>query len=120
MQSLFFLNLLQQPLFIIIEAAFIGSFVGEFYRQNNSIKLINFISKFLASWAISSALMLVIASNFDKIKNNKMLLGGLSIFFGFIGQKKTIKYFYKMVVVIFQTLLNMKDKRTWQTLKKRP
>lgn len=89
----FFLNLLPQPTFIIFVSTFAGAFVGEFYREANDRKAcspVKFLSKFLASWLIASATVLLIQALLE-VGRNEVLIG-LSIIFGFMGHKGSIEY----------------------------
>lgn len=92
MNTTFFLDLLAQPTFIIFISTFAGAFVGEFYREANNKKQCNFtifFSKFLISWFTATATILLIHSFFEL--NNEMLIA-LSIIFGIIGHKDSIKF----------------------------
>lgn len=99
----FFLELLAQPTFIIFISTFAGAFVGEFYREANDKKqcsLIKFFSKFLASWITASATILLIQAIFE-VGRNEMLIA-LSIIFGFVGHKDSIKFAKNLIQSKFQ------------------
>ena len=92
MNTIFFLDLLAQPTFIIFVSTFAGAFVGEFYREANNKKtcdIIIFFSKFLISWLTASATILLIQSFFEV--SNEMLIA-LSIIFGIVGHKDSIRF----------------------------
>ena len=98
MSMKFFLELLPQPTFIIFISTFAGAFVGEFYREANDNKVcsfIKFLSKFLASWLTAVATILLIQSAFEIGKNE--ILMAISIMFGFLGHKESVKYAKNMI-----------------------
>lgn len=90
----FIFNLLPQPAFIIFISTFAGAFIREFERQINVSKnktFLKFLSKFLVSWFISAATILIAISFFD-ISSNGNLLIGISIIFGYKGPTDCLEF----------------------------
>lgn len=96
---LFFLfQSLPQSAFIIFISTFVGALAGEFYRENNNkvpCSLFKFLSRFFASWIMAFATILFIQSTFE-INKNEMLIS-ISIFYGFVGHKKTLKFIQELI-----------------------
>lgn len=104
----FFLELLSKPMFIIFISTFAGSFIGELYKEVNSNtknkkqnSFFKILSRFLASWLVSAALMLLFKSFFGINKNE--ILTALSLIFGFMGHKETLKYAKNLINSKFNT-----------------
>lgn len=92
------LQLLPQSIFIIFISTFAGSLGGEFYRETNNktpCSFPKFLSKFLASWLISFATLLFMHSTFG-INNDEILIS-ISIVFGFVGHKDTLKIIRNLI-----------------------
>ena len=110
MQTLFFINLLQQPFFIILICTFLGAFIGELFRKKTSMKLFKFISTFLASWWLALAIMCILISLIAALKNNKYMIMGLSGGLGYLGQEKSKDFLLKILNSGLDLLLNIKNK----------
>ena len=104
MKNTFFLEVVPQPIFIIFVSTFAGAFVGEFYKEANNGKpctYVKFLSKFLASWLTAAATILLMQSIFEVGKNEVLM--ALSMFFGFVGHKDSIKYVKSLVESKFKS-----------------
>ena len=97
MNTQIFLNLIDNPLFLLFFSSFAGSFIGEFNRECNrkrKIKFILIIRSFILSWFVSYSTTLLLCAIL-KVDNN--ILIAISILLGILGDKEVIKYIRKFI-----------------------
>ena len=97
MNTQIFLNLIDNPLFLLFFSSFAGSLIGEFNivcNRKRKIKFILIIRSFILSWFVSYSTTLLLSAIL-KVDNN--ILIAISILLGILGDKEVIKYIRKFI-----------------------
>ena len=97
MNTQIFLNLIDNPLFLLFFSFFAGFFIVEFNRECNRKRKIIFIliiRSFILSWFVSYSTTLLLSAIL-KVDNN--ILIAISILLGILGDKEVIKYIRKFI-----------------------